>query len=79
MMTPDDINMGDTLWAWVTETPDGSISLVGAELPGMSHMPLIGRSEKAVRMWEPFARAHGEASGQLVWLRRYTLAEEIGR
>ena len=74
-----DLNMGETLWAWVTETPDGAISLVGAMLPMQGHTPLIGRSEATIRQMAPLARAHGDALGQRVWLRRYTLAEEIGR
>lgn len=73
-----DLNMGETLWAWVTETPDGSISLVGLATD-IGHMPLIGRSEEAIRRAEPAARAHGATHNQPVWLRRYTLAEEIGR
>lgn len=75
-----DLNMGETLWAWVTEEPDGSISLVSAGTTGLQ-MPLIGRSEKVLRSghMEAIARSHGYALGQKVWLRRYTLAEEIGR
>ena len=55
------INMGETLWAWVTEESDGAISLVGVMTPGGIHLPLIGRSEKAVRRAEAIARTHGDA------------------
>lgn len=78
-----DLNMGETLWAWVTQTADGSISLISTIMPGVGqmHMPLIGRSEKILRSphIEAAARAHGMALGQKVWLRRYTMADEIGR
>ncbi len=77
-----DLNMGETLWAWVTRRRDGSISLISVSMPGrFGQMPLIGRSEKALRSAhvKAAARVHGKAYGQPVWLRRYTLAEEIGR
>jgi hypothetical protein len=73
------MNASDTLWAWVTETPDGKVSLVGVMLPPAGHTPLISHSEASVRVMEPLARAHGKASGQKVWLRRYAVQEEIGR
>ena len=73
-----ELNMGETLWAWVTQTPDGAISLVGVATD-LGNMPLIGRSEASIRFAETAARAHGKALDQKVWLRRYTLAEEIGR
>jgi hypothetical protein len=76
-----EINMGETLWAWVTELPDGSVSLISASFPTMGHMPLIGRSEKALTSpdIEKIAHDHGEFHKQRVWLRRYTLAEDIGK
>jgi hypothetical protein len=72
-------NMSETLWAWVTEEPNGAITLIGALMLGIGHMPLIGRDEQTMRSLEPFARAHGESHKQKIWMRRYTLAEEIGR
>ncbi len=74
------MNMAEELWAWVTEYPDGSIGLIAAVVPGLPGLtPLIGRSETAIRAFERLARAHGTASGQKVWLRRYAMAEDIGR
>lgn len=69
--------IGNELWAWVTEYPDGSIGLVGGMIPGIGLTPLIGRSEPHVRQFETFARSHGQQAKQRVWLRRYTLAEEM--
>jgi hypothetical protein len=68
--------MGNELWAWVTEFPDESVGLVGGMIPGIGMTPLIGRSEEVVRKVEDIARSHGQQSGQRVWLRRYSLAEE---
>lgn len=67
------LNMADSLWAWLTEYPDGSyglIAMVNFPIDGLM-APLIGRSEEAVRTMEPQARAHGKAHNQRVWLRRY--------
>lgn len=58
------------LWAWMTEYPDGTIGMVGMMLAG-NHTPLIGRSEKHIRVLEPAARAHHDQTGQRVWLRRF--------
>jgi hypothetical protein len=73
------MKMGETLWAWVVEEEDGSVGLIATGLAGYGMMPLIGRSEETIRKTEPFARRHGELMGCKVWLRRYALAEEIGR
>ena len=77
------LNMGETLWAWVTEMADGSISLVGTVTPIFGnvpmHTPLISRNEQAIRKMEPLARKHADATGQKYWLRKYKLEEEIGR
>ena len=66
------LNMANSLWAWVTEYPDGSVGMIASTAikPGMM-MPMIGRSERHMRMLEPHARAHGKALKQRVWLRRY--------
>jgi hypothetical protein len=76
------INMADSLWAWVTEYPDGSVGLIAVTLNiiedkrnhrGPALTPLIGRSESAIRKMEPYAYAHGKALNQKVWLRRYDM------
>lgn len=72
------VNMGETLWAWVTEYADGSIGAVGLIVNGR-HTPMIGRSEEAIKAMTPYAIAHGEATGQKVWLRKYQMVEDIGR
>jgi hypothetical protein len=63
-------NRADSLWAWVTELPDGSVSQVGAMLEG-SHTPLISRSREVVELMRPLAGLHAVATGQRVWLREY--------
>jgi hypothetical protein len=77
----DPLNMADDLWAWVTRYPDGSVGLIGAMVPALgTHTPLITRTEAIARtIFAPIARSHGKAAGQEVWLRRYTVAEDIDR
>ena len=65
-----------SLWAWMTEYPDGSYGTVGMGLPGLGMVPLIARSEEAIRNLEPVARRHGKELGQRVWLRRYEAMED---
>jgi ribosomal protein S27AE len=74
----DTINMADELWAWVTEYPDGSVSLIvtTAIIEG-TMLPLIGRSEGAIRKMEPLARVHGKTHNQKVWFRRYVKTEDF--
>jgi hypothetical protein len=74
---PVDLNMADELWVWVTEYPDGSIGTVGGIIPGMSMVPLMGRSEHHVRRLEYVANSHAIGTGQRVWLRRYAKAEDF--
>ena len=71
------MNDGRELWAWVSEYPDGSVGMVGGVLIGVLHTPLCGRDESIVRQMEPYARAHGEATGQRVWLRKYKMVEDF--
>lgn len=69
----------EELWAWVTETHDGRIVLVGVGLSLADQLPLITHNKETVMRLQPLAEAHGRASGQPVWLRRYTVSEEYGR
>ena len=59
---------GSRLWAWMTEEPDGQLSLIGMMVDNV-HAPMIGRDEKIIRGLEPIARKHGNKTGQAVWLR----------
>jgi hypothetical protein len=67
------------LWAWVTETHDGRVVLVGVGLSLAEQLPLISHSRESILRLQPLALAHGKALNQPVWLRRYTVSEEIGR
>jgi hypothetical protein len=72
----------DTLWAWITEYPDGSTGMVGVLLPDIGNTPLVSRSEEHIRKMRPAAASHAKATGQRVWLRRwdnFTDVEEIER
>lgn len=69
----------DALWAWVTELPDGSVSLISVGLPGIGHAPICSHDKDLVMHMEPIAKAHGDKLGQPVWLRRYLVSEDIGR
>jgi hypothetical protein len=70
------INLGEHLFAWVTEEPDGNISLVGAYLPRLGgNLPLIGRSLDAIMTFQDVARLHAKSTGQRVWLREYVMID----
>jgi len=69
----------DELWAWVTETHDGRVVLVGVGLSLAEQLPLISHTKESILRLQPLAEAHGKALNQPVWLRRYTVSEEIGR
>jgi hypothetical protein len=71
--------VSDELWAWVTETHDGRIVLVGVGLSLADQLPLISHTKETILSLQPLAEAHGRALGQPVWLRRYVVSEEIGR
>jgi hypothetical protein len=62
----------DQLWAWMTETPDGQHSTIGAELPGVGSLPLITRHRATLEKFELIARRHRQKTGQRVWLRCWT-------
>ena len=64
----------ETMYAWVSEYPDGSIGLVGGGFLGVGQQPLVTRSERIARtFYRPFAELHKQTSGQRVWLRKYTV------
>lgn len=69
----------DELWAWVTETHDGRVVMVGVGISLADQLPLISHTKEAIMRLQPLAEAHGRALNQPVWLRRYTVSEEIGR
>ena len=77
MTVMNDMKLGDELWAWVTDYGDGTYGLIGTVLPGLGHTPLIGRSEKSIRVLEPLARQHGMVLGQKVFLRKYVKVEDF--
>ncbi len=68
----------ECIWAWISQYPDGTVGLVGGYVEGVGHLPLIGRSEKVMRSFQPLAKIHAERTGQRVWLRRYVRAEDHG-
>ena len=73
----DELNMANSLWAWVTEYPDGSVGMIGTTgiIVGMM-MPLMGRNKEMVLKMRAIAHEHGRQRGQRVWLRRYDKAED---
>jgi len=74
------INTGENLWAWVAEEKDGSISTIAVHDPQYGGwLPLIARSEEAVREMGKEAVIHGLTHGLKIWMRKYQLVEEIGR
>jgi hypothetical protein len=68
---------GDSLFAWMTEYPDGTSGLISAvvDLPpvGRANAVLIGRNREAVvEVFGPIAIKHGKVLNQRVWLREFT-------
>jgi hypothetical protein len=68
--------MAEALFAWTTRLPDGSSSLVGA-LIADHHTPLIATRLDVAASLYPLAAAHAKASGQPVFLERFTYAETL--
>jgi hypothetical protein len=61
----------ETLWAWITETPDGEASMIGM-LTEFGHTPMITVRESLARgLLRGLAIEHHETSGQPVWLVQY--------
>jgi hypothetical protein len=77
-----DRNDASSLYAWVTQLPDGGTCVVGAfiqEAGGrLAHQPLINRDREVAELLRPLARAHRKTTGQRVWLREYTGAIDHG-
>jgi len=69
------VNLGTRLFAWVTEEPNGAVSLVGAYTPELGHLPMIGRSIDHLMKLQHFAELHAKATGQRVWLREYMMVD----
>jgi hypothetical protein len=60
---------GDSLFAWMTEYPDGTSGLISAVVD----LPPVGRaSEAVVEVFGPIAIKHGKVLNQRVWLREFT-------
>ena len=60
-----------SLWAWVSEYPDGSTGTISVSYQD-KEIPLICRSHFAIEQFRRLARQHQETHGQRVWLRQYT-------
>jgi len=60
-----------SLWAWVSEYPDGSIGTISV-LYQDKEIPLICRSHFAIEKFRPLAVRYRETHGQRIWLRQYT-------
>lgn len=69
------MEVGEDLWAWVTRQPDGVISLIGVNT-GAHWLPCVSHSRENVMRLKLIAEAHGKATNQPVWLRRYTTVNE---
>ena len=67
--------IGDTLWAWQVQEPDGQWSMVGALLDGR-HTPLIHRKYDVVLMMASMAKTHSERTGQPLRLAEFVLKNQ---
>jgi len=69
--------IGDELWAWITEVPGAGCSLVGVLMPGVGHTPLVFTSQQSAVRVTPLALAHGEELGQPVRLVHFRAVEQF--
>jgi hypothetical protein len=67
------------LYAWLVKEDDGAEGIIGAAVPGIGKgfSPLVVTSRKIADLLEPFASAHGHASGKPVRLVRFTEVETL--
>lgn len=65
------MEIADTLYAWVTDTPDGEVNIVGAFLPTLGHVPLCFASERIARSVGEIAQRHAQTHQQPVRLVRF--------
>jgi hypothetical protein len=69
--------IGDELWGWITDTPDGRRSLIGVLMPGVGHTPLVFASQEAATRVTPLALSHGKEVGQPVRLVHFRAVEQF--
>ncbi len=72
-------NDAKTLWAWMTELADGSVSQVGAYVPWLgTHSSLVPRSREVIEQLRPVAELHKLRTGQRTFLREYRMVQDHG-
>lgn len=64
------------LWAYVSVDPsDGNEGVIGAPIPGIGHMPMVGADEQRMKSLRPFIeKLKGEVPIKLI---RFTHREDI--
>jgi hypothetical protein len=61
------------LYAWVTRTRDGKVSLVGAYMEHLrAHTSLTAFSRQTMELMGPLAVSHGQQLGQPIYLVQFT-------
>lgn len=70
-------DVGDNLYAWQVQEPDGQWSMVMSMVPGVGQAVLIHRRLDIMGQMRPLAEGHSQATGQPLRLVRFTLAEVL--
>lgn len=62
--------IGDTLYAWQEQEPDGKWGIIAVVVPQVAPLPipLVTRHKGISDMWEPLARSHCKESGNAIRL-----------
>lgn len=66
--------IGDELFAWQVQEPDGRWSMVAAGIDSDAQMPLIHRSLEIMERLRPFAELHAKMTDQPLRLAKFELA-----
>ena len=66
--------IGDELFAWQVQEPDGRWSMVAAGIDSDTQMPLIHRSLDIMERFRPIAELHARTTNQPLRLAKFSLA-----
>lgn len=74
------LEVGETMYAWITDVPDGTTTVVGAMFMHggqLMHMPLVGMKRSLIEDLRAIAESHRITTGQPVRLVRFGLQEVL--
>lgn len=70
--------MGDELYAWQVQEPDGRWSMIGTQLAGSEmYLPMIHRDLQVIQNMTTLAKNHARQTGQRLRLAHFALSEVL--